>query len=92
MISIEISYTTTEDEQPEHYAYCDTFQEAQEVLQNLEKRLGQADAEEEPQCCGTCKWYEGFAGVCYNGDSEHRAGIIEPDETCEEWEGEHTDD
>lgn len=91
MISIEISYTTTEDEEPEHYAYCDSFQETHEVLQNLEKQLGQADAEEEPQCCGTCKWYEGFAGVCYNGDGEHRAGFTEPDETCEEWEGE-TDD
>lgn len=42
--------------------------------------------DEKEYVCGTCKWYEGFAGVCFNGDSEHRAGFTEPDETCEEWE------
>lgn len=86
MISIEISYTTEEEGYPEHYGYCDSFKGAHELLKNLEKQLGQADAEGEPQCCGTCKWYEGFTGVCYNGDSINRAGIVEPDETCEEWE------
>lgn len=34
----------------------------------------------------TCKWYEPFCGVCFNGDSERRADFRLEDETCEEWE------
>lgn len=26
-----------------------------------------------PNTCSTCGWYEDFQGVCFNGDSEHRA-------------------
>lgn len=37
-------------------------------------------------CCN-CKWYEPFQGVCFNGDSEHRADFTEKDDTCGEWEG-----
>lgn len=37
--------------------------------------------------CSTCKWYETFNGVCFNGDSEHRADFTCLDDTCEEWEG-----
>ena len=41
------------------------------------------------ECCATCRWYEDFQGVCFNGDSEHRADFTEPDDGCERW-GEHT--
>lgn len=37
--------------------------------------------------CSTCKWYETFNGVCFNGDSEHREDFTCLDDTCEEWEG-----
>lgn len=40
----------------------------------------------EKKCCGTCKWYEGFQGVCMNGDSEHRADFTDGDQYCEVWE------
>lgn len=36
--------------------------------------------------CDTCKWYEGFVGVCCNGESEHRADFRDPKESCEKWE------
>lgn len=39
-----------------------------------------------PRCCATCKWYEDFQGVCFNGDSEHRADFTDPEDVCEEWE------
>lgn len=37
--------------------------------------------------CATCDWYEDFQGVCFNGDSEHRADFTEPEDGCECWEG-----
>lgn len=42
--------------------------------------------DEKEYMCGTCKWYEGFAGVCCNGESEHRADFREPQDSCEKWE------
>ena len=36
--------------------------------------------------CETCRWHAAFEGVCYNGDSEHRADFRLEDETCEELE------
>lgn len=36
--------------------------------------------------CGTCRWYAEYEGVCCNGDSEHCADCIEPEDGCEEWE------
>ena len=42
--------------------------------------------DEKEYVCGTCKWYEGFAGVCCNGESEHRADFREPQDSCEKWE------
>lgn len=36
--------------------------------------------------CSTCKWYEDFQGVCFNGDSEHRVDFTGPEDGCEEWE------
>lgn len=38
-----------------------------------------------PKCCATCKRYEDFRGVCFNGGSEHRADFTDPDDVCEEW-------
>lgn len=38
------------------------------------------------RCCETCKWYEDFAGVCCNGDSEHCADFVDGSSLCEEWE------
>lgn len=35
--------------------------------------------------CSTCKWYEVDAGVCVNGDSEHRADFRCLDDTCSAW-------
>ena len=34
-------------------------------------------------CCATCRWYEDFQGVCFNGDSPNCADFTEPDERCE---------
>lgn len=36
-------------------------------------------------CC-TCRWYAPFEGVCCNGDSEYRAGFMDPEKGCGEWE------
>lgn len=36
--------------------------------------------------CRTCRWYAAFEGVCCNGDSEHRAGFMDPGQTCPQWE------
>lgn len=36
--------------------------------------------------CSTCHWYAEFEGVCCNGDSEHCADFVEPEDGCEEWE------
>lgn len=43
----------------------------------------------ETKCCGTCKWYEDFQGVCCNGNSCHRADFTDKDHCCEEWEERH---
>lgn len=40
---------------------------------------------EKSRCCGTCKWYAEFEGVCCNGDSEHRADFRCLDDTCSAW-------
>ena len=40
-----------------------------------------------PNTCSTCRWYEDFQGVCFNGASEYRADFREPEDCCEEWEG-----
>ena len=36
--------------------------------------------------CKTCRWYEDFQGVCFNGDSEFCADFTDPHDTCKEWE------
>ena len=36
--------------------------------------------------CSTCRWYEDFQGVCFNGDSPNCADFTEPDDRCECWE------
>ena len=36
--------------------------------------------------CMTCKWYEPFCGVCFNGDSEHGADFMDAESGCGEWE------
>lgn len=41
--------------------------------------------------CATCKWHEDFQGVCFNGDSKHRAGFMDPENWCEEWEEQDED-
>ena len=40
------------------------------------------------KCCATCDWYEDYQGVCFNGDSPNCADFTEPEDCCEEWEGE----
>lgn len=39
------------------------------------------------QTCATCKWYAEYEGVCCNGDSDHRGGFRDGDDSCDEWEG-----
>lgn len=41
--------------------------------------------------CRTCKWYEEFMGVCFNGDSPHCADFTESDQRCREWERKEED-
>ena len=43
------------------------------------------------RCCKTCKWYEDFQGVCFNGDSPHCADFTEPNRRCREWERREAD-
>ena len=38
------------------------------------------------KCCETCKWYEEFQGVCFNGDSPNCADFTASEKYCEEWE------
>ena len=40
-----------------------------------------------PNTCSTCRWYEDYQGVCFNGDSEHCADFTEPADGCKCWEG-----
>ena len=42
--------------------------------------------------CSTCRWYEDYQGVCFNGDSPNRADFTEPEDGCEEWEGRNEDE
>lgn len=42
------------------------------------------------KCCSSCKWYETFNGVCFNGDSENCADFVDADGVCPEWEEEST--
>ena len=39
--------------------------------------------------CSTCRWYEDFQGVCFNGDSPNCADFTDPEDGCECWVG-HT--
>lgn len=41
---------------------------------------------ETTKICSNCKWYENYAGVCFNGISDHVADFIDADGHCEEWE------
>lgn len=41
----------------------------------------------EERTCNTCKWYAEYEGVCCNGDSDHRGGFRDGDDSCDEWEG-----
>lgn len=52
----------------------------------METKCCGAKMGKKPKCCATCKWYEDFQGVCFNGDSEHRADFTDPNDICEEWE------
>ena len=45
-----------------------------------------------PNTCSTCRWYEDFQGVCFNGDSPYRADFTEPEDSCECWEGRDEDE
>ena len=42
--------------------------------------------------CSTCRWYEAFQGVCFNGDSPPCADFTEPEDCCEEWKARMFDD
>ena len=38
--------------------------------------------------CATCRWYEEWFGVCFNGDSPYCADCPPwEDRECEQWEG-----
>ena len=39
MINIEISYTTDEDDFPEHYGYYDNYESAKEAIEEIKKIL-----------------------------------------------------
>lgn len=41
MLKIEISFTTDEDKEPEHYGYYDDIESAKEDLDNIEKIVSQ---------------------------------------------------
>lgn len=45
-----------------------------------------------PNTCSTCRWYEDYQGVCFNGDSPNRADFINADKVCKEWEGRNEDE
>ena len=36
--------------------------------------------------CLNCRWHDSFSWVCYNGLSDYRAGITDPEDACEDWE------
>ena len=36
--------------------------------------------------CKTCKTWEPFQGVCFNGDSEHCSDFTSRDDSCEHWQ------
>ena len=47
------------------------------------------------RCCKTCKWYEDYQGVCFNGDSPYCADFTDPEDCCEAWgekEADHAKD
>lgn len=37
------------------------------------------------KCCETCKYYEEFCGICFNGDSPNCADFTDPEDCCEAW-------
>ena len=41
----------------------------------------------ESKNCESCRWWEPFQGVCFNGESEHCADFW--DDGCELWEKEN---
>ena len=41
---------------------------------------------EQERRCGTCEWYDEWIGVCFNGESEHKADFLDKDKSCEKWE------
>lgn len=45
----------------------------------------------EPSCC-SCRWHDAFSWVCFNGLSERRADITDPEDNCKEWEKREDDD
>lgn len=45
---------------------------------------------EDNACCGNCAYHDNFTGVCFNGDSEHRADFTENDYKCEVWVDVHS--
>ena len=46
---------------------------------------------ENSKSCATCRWYEDYQGVCFNGDSPHCADFTDQEDVCEEWEGREAD-
>lgn len=52
------------------------------VCEMAKKYLG---VMEEKKCCGTCKWYAEFEGVCCCADSEWTADFRCLDDNCLEW-------
>ena len=40
----------------------------------------------EEKTCYTCRWYEDFLGVCFNGDSPYCADTPVEEEGCDCWE------
>lgn len=59
---------------------CDSAR-AKDAIENTRRR-----PMEPRYCCQTCKWYEDFTGVCFNGDSPNCADFMDAYDSCEEWE------
>lgn len=48
--------------------------------------LAYANRKTADKLCENCKWHEDFLGVCFNGESEHRADFTTSGFSCDQWE------
>lgn len=38
------------------------------------------------ETCGSCRWWEPYQGVCFNGDAEDCADFTDEEHGCPHWE------